>query len=94
MQSSIISYATSDKLPMFRRLRHPKQNQKPNIVEYKLPARDSHIHKSQYLKSEAMQQTLDKLLNSSRKRKFSTSDEEDLFNDDDFLQEFVKEHVQ
>ncbi len=81
----MLSFVTSDNLPMFRRLRHKKQSVIKN-EKYVLPTRESCVHESEHV-----QQRLDKaMLNLCKKRKISVADEEEfekMFDDDDFVHE-------
>ena len=92
MQSSILNYVTSDKLPMFRKPQNQKQHGKKN-VEYKLPTRESRVRAN--TDDFIYQQTLDtKQL--SRKRKIVADDKEfdDIFYDYDFVHDSVYNDTQ
>ena len=66
MQSSILNYVTSDKLPMFRKPQYTKQNEK-RMVEYKLPTRE---YDSVVDFVQGTQQTLDTRLAKKRNGKW------------------------
>ena len=92
MQSSILNYITSDKLPMFRKPQHQKQNGKKN-EEYKLPTRETQIHANA---DDFIYQEILDTEQSSKKRKIVADDKEfdDIFYDYDFVYDSIDNYTQ